>query len=254
MPTDAFQQRRPVRLDERLVELGRQPLEEPVQVGAADPLDDIGRSCAARAGTPAAGRVVPRSRVRTAARRSARADSTYAADGSTGTLPPIADRNGSVAPTSLATRCDAVGPVRRYLHGELATRFQRVGPACEHRLVVGHPLQAGVREHDVVVGVRCPAGQVAELEAAARVAARSAARSSIAGDESMPSVSTAPEPIDGGRRSARRRHIRDRRLVVDCRSGSSEADQLPERRRPLGVELAVLLRVPVAHDTDSTCI
>ena len=50
--------------------------------------------------------------------------------------------------------------VGRHLHGELALGSECGDPSFEHRTMVGHPLQRGVGEDEVVVGIRRPTRDV----------------------------------------------------------------------------------------------
>ena len=71
-------------------------------------------------------------------------------------------------PTSAAMRCDGWSALAGTCTASWPPGASAAPPAGDHADVVGHPLQAGVGEHEVVVAVRRPGRQVAVLEAQPR--------------------------------------------------------------------------------------
>ena len=152
--------------------------------------------------------------------------------------------------------------VGRHLDRELAAGRKRRGPPGEHARMIGHPLQAGVGEHQVVPvarraagrGVGAPCADVAELEPHAGAGVRHGVgehrRRVVDADHVID-----PEPF-GGLRGQRTVAAPEVDGAGDRSVGRDQADQVPERLRPLGGELAVLRRVPVSSGLNRchTCI
>ena len=115
--------------------------------------------------------------------------------------------------------------------------------------MIGHPLQAGVGEHEVVRGlvrdVAAPRADVAVLEPHAGTGGgRSVGehRRRVVDADHLAD----PEPL-GGQRRQLARAAPEIDGPADRSIGGDQRDQVPERLRPLGRELAVLRRIPVGR-------
>ena len=151
-----------------------------------------------------------------------------------------------------------VRPVGRHLHRQLPTGGERLGPAAQHGLVVGHPLQARVGQDEVPATMRFaggrPGGEVAVREA----------------DVHLRRELQLPGALEhGGRRidadervgPEESRRLHTQRAVATSeidhpvdRGRVDEADQVPERLRPFRRESSVLVGIPIAHVGEPTCI
>ena len=85
--------------------------------------------------------------------------------GSGGGGPSPASTYGASVGQLLDDPVRRVVDVGRHLHGELPAGAEQRGPLGQHPLVVGHPLEGGVREHDVDRPVDVERGDVALVEA-----------------------------------------------------------------------------------------
>ena len=166
-----------------------------------------------------------------------------------------ADRNGSVAATWFGEAMRRVIGVGGHLHGELSAGRQRRPPAGEHLGMIGHPLQAGVGDDQVVVTAARPLAEVAAGEAQSVVAA----------------PDRLPRRVEHRIRRVDADHLLDAEAIGDLGgelAGSAaevdappepagrlldQGDQVPERLRPLFGEAPVLDGIPaVVHGVPLT--
>jgi hypothetical protein len=142
--------------------------------------------------------------------------------------------------------------VGRHLDGELAAGRERRRPSAEHRGMIGHPLQAGVGEHDVVDGRSRPFGDVTGLEAQAGACVRCGGSQHrrrgvdadhVGGAEVLGSrcreLTAATSEVD---------HAGDGLVVLQ------QGDEIVKRLRAFAGEAVVLGRVPIDHNLYCTCI
>ena len=117
--------------------------------------------------------------------------------------------------------------------------------------MVGNPLQAGRREHEVELGRRLPARQVAVLES-------HVIRRVLDGlVEHRLRVVDADHLVDPELVGGQRRQLARSAAEVDTTldgTGLDQRQQVVKRLGSLGGESAILLRVPVRHDLYCTCM
>ena len=157
-------------------------------------------------------------------------------------------------PERLAGRHLRGDPVRRVvgvgrdLHRELATGPQRRPPPRDHTDVVGHPLQRGVADDQVVVAAPGPRRDVAALEPDMRPGVGRGLLEHVRRRVDAGHRADLPSRHElGGQRPRAAAEVDGSgdRTVLD------ETGEVPERLRPLGGELVVLAGIPRVRHTST---